>query len=111
MQENKHTDADVARMLGIDKQTDTLALEHGRVWMFGNGFLNFGLSTPPGPEADANAAKYVLPWLRAQDRDFLYRVYKRMIVVNGGSLCPQDLILMEGHNLCTACLEAVNDGN
>jgi hypothetical protein len=59
------TDADVARMLGWYFEPDGKY----RPAKYGQLNLEFGLSTPPSPEADANAARYVLPWLRARFPD------------------------------------------
>jgi hypothetical protein len=74
------TDEDVARMLGwkewnvgtgIWGPTNCIYLQHTP---------NFGLSTPPSPDADANAARYVLPWLRENHLDFGYAWFKMLFL-------------------------------
>lgn len=63
------TDVDVARMLGwklvdgTDIVQPAYEVDGKLIWW---QRLCFGLSTPPSAEADANAARYVLPWLRSR---------------------------------------------
>ena len=66
MTSKQWTDEDVAEMLGwkLVQGTEIVRpayeVDGKLIWW---QKLNFGVSTPPSPEADANAARYVLPWL------------------------------------------------
>lgn len=113
---NQHTDADVARMLGW-------TIENG--WYRGvpqtpcNGIpifnIPFGLSTTPSPEADANAARYVIPWMRKQGIDWWCESVSGQIEVSLAKMHIFDLIRFEGDHfgptLCRACLESVTKCN
>jgi hypothetical protein len=100
------TDEDVARMLGWYFEPDG----RYRPAKYGQLNLELGLSTPPSAEADANAARYVLPWLRAHAPyfkvDFIHGNYRCLV-----SLEYQADEVFSGNGefstaLCTAALEA-----
>lgn len=115
----KWTDEDVARMLGWEQFT---SLEYGvcaTAWWRDNKKIEddcFGLSTTPGPESDANAARYVLPWLRSQSIDIQECVMNALIEVwidSGQTLetfAMWIVLCMDGPTLCTAALEAYHAG-
>jgi hypothetical protein len=107
------TDADVARMLGWEviygsPGTNPAFEKNGKLIWWKDSC--FGLSTPPSPEANANAARYVLPWLRAHAPyfkvDFIHGNYRCLV-----SLEYQADEVFSGNGefstaLCTAALEA-----
>ena len=75
----------------------------------------FGLSTPPGPDADANAARYVLPWLKLRfpkstlcilmDGDF-WEITFDTEHSNLDSVIRNAIDEHFGPTLCRACLDA-----
>lgn len=126
------TDEDVVKMLGweFDEYTDAYETPSG-------GFLDeythnaiagvppFGLSTPPSAEADANAARYVLPWLE-ENIDSLGYVCFTILFLEGVDVTliqygddpldeSQDILLKASDDhfckaLCIAALEAYHAG-
>lgn len=105
-QQSDYTDRNVAEMLGLYKEGWYLLLESCKC-----SPPVFGLSTPPGPEADANAARYVLQWLKANGYDL-------WIEIINGDICRVTVALLYhgswraegehfGPTLCRACLDAV----
>ena len=112
------TDADVARMLGWYFEPDG----RYRPCKYGEVNLEFGLSTPPGPDADANAARYVLPWLREEipgRGDIVIDVLIAKCAMDESkgfdynepeSLIAWMILICDGPTLCTAALEAYHAG-
>lgn len=118
----QYTDADVARMLGwkFIKSTSTM---HGDHWYLGEDAYivfdlpTFGLSTPPGPDADANAARYVKPWMREQLPGFQILVRDALIKFwYDGAESPNPsviniymwLVNVDSPTLCRACLQVMD---
>jgi len=115
------TDADVARMLGWRERDNGLWLDVKKYPVFDDFrqcacLPEFGLSTPPSPEADANAARYVLPWLRSQSMDTQEWAMNALIEVwidsgqKFGTFSMWTVLCMDGPTLCTAALEAYHTG-
>ena len=106
------TDKDVARMLGWEMKGDNdfpiCRAPNGGTW---RGVPPFGLSTPPGPEADANAARYVLPWLRARGAyvrlEYAANAYQVDVCGDSGIQGAEGEFSTA---LCTAALEAYHAG-
>lgn len=106
-QQSCYTDRNVAEMLGLYKEGWYLLPESCKC-----SPPVFGLSTPPGPEADANAARYVLPFI---DSHSWYLVYEfdhgtHIVTIEDGS----DAIKLAyktadtfAEAICRACLDAV----
>jgi hypothetical protein len=102
------TDADVARMLGWYFEPDG----RYRPAKYGQLNLEFGLSTPPSAEADANAARYVLPWFITTfpDTSLLIEMRKNITTAIGKS--EKIFIYLKpsfSEALCTAALEAYHE--
>lgn len=111
----EYTDADVARMLGWKVSGRKPAWTYDRPGMrsIGSWSAPFGLSTPPGPEVDANAARYVLPWLRGEKSEFMREVdFVLHQTIGGVGRLVMDRSVDFGPTLCRACLmvgEVAND--
>jgi hypothetical protein len=112
---SNYTDADVARMLGWRQSKINQSL-----WIPDENYPSiavtprFGLSTPPGPEADANSARYVLPWAieHFDSVDIHYDSGVWSIELLGGEL-DWDIITEGddfGPTLCRAALDARRAG-
>ena len=104
---SKYTDADVARMLGwVEGDIGYHAPSE-----YHDSFnCPFGLSTPPGPEADANAARYVKPWLLG--KSILFQALVLDILtrdIPDPRHVHRHLLLLDSPALCAAALEA-SDG-
>lgn len=110
------TDEDVARMLGwklvdgTDIVQPAYEVDGKLIWW---QRLCFGLSTPPSADADANAARYVLPWLRSRGA---YLDVEMMDGFNINVSFQEDGMDLAGASgefstaLCTAALEAYHAG-
>lgn len=114
------TDADVVRMLGWEFRPYNSTLDPHPVWKLPNGNVidpsdlpSFGLSTPPSPEADANAARYVLPWVWEQwgEIDLKLRPgYVEVVISEDLGDNPREFTGNDiSPTLCTAALEAWAD--
>jgi hypothetical protein len=102
------TDEDVARMLGWPVGQNEYYVDNRATNM-----LHFGLSTPPSAEADANAARYVLPWLRERGASVTMECEQEWDVSVSFREDALDLCLINGElstALCTAALEAYHAG-
>jgi hypothetical protein len=123
MKERKWTDDDVARMLGC-KPAEVNDLGQYFIVPWNDGYYvrspAFGLSTPPGPEADGHAARYVLPWLAKQSLEYKQEVFNRLsnifplsrnIAVSLLFYCYDEPEANKpfGPTLCRAALEAWSD--
>ena len=105
-----YTDRNVAEMIGMPSvgfRSDGAVVDMRR------SLIPFGLSTPPGPDADANAAKYVLPWL---EQTSMYLVLEwdhgtYIVTIEDGSYAKRLAYRTgntgeSGPTLCRACLDA-----
>lgn len=77
----KYTDTDVARMLGW--RFDGQYYHNGWDVYLERTLPAFALSTPPSPEANANTARYVIPFIEAQGWYFRHEIDdgERVVVV------------------------------
>lgn len=116
----KHwTDEDVARMLGWTEHLrgDGLAwVEYTgprphayRAGVIPKCGVHFGLSTPPGLDADRSAVKYVKPWILDQSPEFRAKLRRNLLDAHDGDGDLYEYFLyLDGPTLCRAALEAMD---
>ena len=110
------TDADVARMLGWEviygsPETRPAFEKDGKLIWWKDSC--FGLSTPPSAEADANAARYVLPWFITTFPDTLLMIQMQKSITT--TVCKNERIFVYlkpsfSEGICTSALEAYHAG-
>lgn len=117
MKQRNWTDADVARMLGWSLAFPMYVTDDGSMLVsrypapvYSDTSIPFGLSTPPSPEADANAARYVLPWVVAQGWEYMITNTEAGIDTTPNQLTSTGIFDASGAsfaaNVCRAALEA-----